>query len=120
MNVAIYGATAKPERYAYKAFTLLREKGHTVFPIHPRINEIEGVSVYRTLAEIPEPVDTLTLYVGPEAQAGAVSDDILAANLRRVVFNPGTENPALQAALEAKGVEALEACTLVLLRTGQF
>ena len=120
MNVAIYGATKKPERYAFKAFTLLREKGHSVFPIHPKIKEIEGIPVYRSLAEIQEPLDTLTLYVGPAAQEGAVEEDILAADLKRVVFNPGTENPGLEKALGEKGVETLEACTLVMLKTGQF
>lgn len=120
MNVAIYGASKKPERYAFKAFSLLRENGHTVFPVHPRIKEIDGVTVYRSLKEIPEPLDTLSLYIGPAAQEGEVAGDILAADLRRVIFNPGTENPELEKSLLNKGVETLEACTLVMLKTRQF
>lgn len=119
MNVALYGATKKPHRYAYQAFNMLREYGHTVFPIHPVIKEIDGVKVYRNLAEIEEPVDTLTLYVGPQRQAD-ILDDILQEPLNRVIFNPGTENPELEEALQQKGVEAIEACTLVMLRTDQW
>jgi uncharacterized protein len=119
MNVALYGATAKPDRYAYMAFSLLREHGHTVFPIHPRLQAVDGVGVYRDLASIEEPLDTLTLYIGPARQA-EVMDDIINAPLKRVVFNPGTENPELKARLEAKGVQTLEACTLVMLKTAMW
>ena len=117
MNVALYGATGKPDRYAYMAFSLLREHGHTVFPIHPRLSVIDGVTVYKSLAEIDAPVHTLTMYIGPSRQEEA-AEDILQAPLTRVVFNPGTENAALQAALEARGVTVVEGCTLVMLKTG--
>ena len=95
-------------------------RGTPYFRSIPRSKRIEGVQVYRSLAEIGEPLDTLTLYIGPAAQAGAVEEDILAADLKRVIFNPGTENPGLEKALEEKGVEPFEACTLVMLKTGQF
>lgn len=119
MNVALYGATKKPHRYAYQAFQLLRESGHTVYPIHPVIKEIDGVRVYRNLAEIDAGIDTLTMYVGPQRQEELL-DDILNTPLKRVVFNPGTENPSLQQKLQERGVAAVEGCTLVMLKTGQW
>lgn len=119
MKVAIYGASSKPERYSYKAFRMLREKGHQVFPIHIRIKEIEGVPVYRSLGDIKEPIHTLTLYMGPAAQE-SIMEDILSHPPQRVVFNPGTENPPFREQLEQAGVQTLEACTLVMLRTNQW
>jgi predicted CoA-binding protein len=119
MNVAILGASNKPERYSHKAVVLLAEKGHTVFPVHPALAEIDGHPVFKRLADIPTPLDTVTMYVGPALSAG-LADEILAAKPRRVIFNPGTENPELEDKLAAGGIEVIQACTLVMLRTGQF
>ena len=119
MNVAILGASNKPERYSYQAVVLLAEKGHAVFPVHPALAEINGHRVYKRLADIPEPVHTITMYVSPSHSTG-MTEAILAANPQRVIFNPGTENPELEDTLSAAGIAVLRACTLVLLRTGQF
>ena len=119
MNVAILGASNKPERYSHKAVVLLAEKGHTVFPVHPALPEMDGHLVFKRLADIPEPVDTVTMYVGPALSAG-MAEEILAAKPRRIIFNPGAENPELEAPLAAAGIEVVRACTLVMLRTGQF
>lgn len=109
----------KPERYSNKAFHLLREYGHTTIPVAPALNELDGVKVVPTLAEINEPIDTLTMYVGPGI-SDKLHDAILKLKPKRVIFNPGSENPALEAKLEAAGIKVEEACTLVLLRTNQF
>ena len=119
MNVAVLGASNKPERYSHQAVVLLAEKGHTVFPIHPALAAIDGHPVFKRLADVPVPLDTVTMYVGPALSAG-MADEILAAKPTRVLFNPGTENPELEAQLAAAGIDIVKACTLVLLRTGQF
>ncbi|MCG3176375.1 MAG: hypothetical protein MOGMAGMI_01324 [Candidatus Omnitrophica bacterium] len=119
MNTAVLGASADPEKYSNKAVRFLLEKGHRVFPVHPKGGEVEGLKVYRTLGEISEPVDTLTLYVSA-AVSTQLQDQILALKPRRVIFNPGAENPALAQAVGQAGIQTLEACTLVLLRTSQF
>ena len=119
MNVAILGASNKPERYSYQAVVLLAEKGHTVFPVHPAMAEIDGHATFKRLADIPSPRHTLTMYVSPAHSTG-MADEIIAANPTRVLFNPGTENPALEEKLSGAGINVLRACTLVLLRTGQF
>ena len=119
MNVAILGASNKPERYSNQAVVLLAQKGHTVFPIHPALPEIDGHRVYKSLADIPVPLHTVTMYVSPAHSTG-IADAIIAAHPARVIFNPGTENAELEEKLAAAGIATVRACTLVMLRTGQF
>jgi predicted CoA-binding protein len=119
MNVAVLGASNKPERYSYQAVRLLMEKGHAAFPVHPAAAEVAGRPVFKRLAEVPAPLDTISVYLGAE-RSSALAEEILAANPRRVILNPGAENPDLARRLAAGGVEVVNACTLVMLRTGQF
>jgi predicted CoA-binding protein len=118
-TVAVIGASPKPERYSNKAIRLLREYGHSVLPVNPVQKEIEGLAVTPSIDALPRNVDTVTMYVSP-----AHSDPLLPALLklkpRRVIFNPGAENPALERELELAGIQVEDACTLVLLRTRQF
>ncbi|RMG37085.1 MAG: CoA-binding protein [Gammaproteobacteria bacterium] len=118
-HVAVLGATPKPARYANQAIRLLLEKGYRVTPVHPRFEEIEGLAVANTLDEVPQPVHTLTLYVGPQRLEPQIPD-LIALRPRRVIFNPGTESRPLQRALDEAGIPWLEGCTLVMLKTGQF
>jgi predicted CoA-binding protein len=119
MNVAILGAQAREEKYAYKAFKLSKSKGHTVYPVNPCLKEIEGEKVYPSLADITDKIDTLTLYVSP-ARSEELTDEILALKPKRIIFNPGAENDALASAAQAQGIKAVYACMLVLLSTNQF
>ncbi len=118
-RVVILGASDKPERYAHQAQQLLVRHGHEVIPIHPRLKEIEGVPVVADLAQVVGPVDTVTMYVGPAISSG-LGEKLIALKPRRVLFNPGSENPPLNTQLQAAGIGVEEACTLVLLHTGQF
>lgn len=118
-TVAVVGASPKPERYSNRAIRLLREHGHAVLPVNPAQAEIEGLPVTRRIEALPRGIDTVTMYVGP-AHSGALLPALVALKPRRVIFNPGAENPALEDGLRAAGIDVEEACTLVLLRTGQF
>jgi predicted CoA-binding protein len=118
-TVVVLGASPKAERYSNKAVRLLLEHGHQVIPVHPVVAEIEQLPVVHALDHIQRPVDTVTVYLSPE-RSGSLEKDIRALKPERVIFNPGTENPELKKALECDGVEVEEACTLVLLNTGQF
>lgn len=118
-RVVVLGASDKPERYAHRAMRMLREHGHEVVLVHPRLVEIEGQPVLNDLSAITEPVDTVTMYVGPDA-SNAIAEKLIALRPRRVIFNPGSENPGLQKRLADSGARVEEACTLVLLSTGQF
>ena len=119
MNVAVIGASDKPDRYSYQAVMLLKEKGHNVFPVHQRIKEIDGIKVFPSIQEVPAAIDTVSMYVAADISSG-LADQILAQKPRRIVFNPGAENSVLESKAKEKGVMCLNACTLVMLRTGQF
>jgi uncharacterized protein len=118
-RVVILGASDKPDRYAYRAFAMLREHGHVPVPVHPSLAEIDGVPVAKDLSSLAGGADTLTLYVNP-AISGPLAAEIVSLRPGRVIFNPGTESPDLQARLREAGIPFEEACTLVLLGTGQF
>jgi predicted CoA-binding protein len=120
-RVAILGASHKPERFAFKAFQLLREYGHTPILVNPHSlqKNIEGFEVFEKLSELKEKIDTLTMYVGP-AISTTLAQEIRAAKPSRVIFNPGSENPELENLLRKDGIEVVEACTLVMLQTQQF
>lgn len=118
-TVVVLGASDNPERYSNKAVHELKTRGHQVIPVNPRLAELEGLPVRAALDEVDQPVDTLSVYLGPAA-SGAQLDAILTLKPGRVIFNPGSENSELMAALQQAGIPVEQACTLVLLRTDQF
>ena len=118
-TVAVLGASNNPDRYSNMAVRRLRGAGHRVIPVNPALETIEDLPVVKSLGDIADPVDTLTLYVGPQRSAPMI-EDILRLAPKRVIFNPGTESPELATALDRANIPHLEACTLVLLQTGQF
>lgn len=113
-KVAILGASDNPERYSNILFKRLLAKGHEVYPVHPTLDTLEGHKVWKDVQSLPPGVEVLSIYMRAD-RSEPLSDAILASGIPRVVFNPGAENPALEARLEAKGAEAMEACSLVLL-----
>jgi uncharacterized protein len=118
-TVAILGASPDPERYSFKAQRVLKEHGHRVIPVSVRAATIDGDAAVKELREIAQRVDTLTVYVRPAISA-RYREQIEGLKPARVIFNPGTENEQLAGELRAAGIATEEACTLVLLRTGQF
>lgn len=117
--VVVLGASNNPGRVSYQAIQRLRNYHHEVIPVNPRGGEIQGLEVLRSLRDIQKPVDTVTMYVGPPRQVSLI-DDIVALRPRRVIFNPGSENPTFYSRLNDAGIDIEEACTLVLLSTRQF
>jgi predicted CoA-binding protein len=118
-NVAVVGASPKEDRYSNKAIKMLDEYNHNPIPVAPRYKTIEGKPVYESVSDIKEPVDTVTMYVGPARQAPVI-DQILELRPKRVIFNPDTENREAADKLKAAGIDVVEACTLVLLKTNQY
>ena len=101
------------------AFKLLKEKGHNVFPVHQRIKQIEGQTVVASIDDISEKIDTVTMYVNAGV-SNTISDNIINKKPKRVIFNPGAENPQMQERLNSAGIRTVNACTLVMLKTSQF
>lgn len=118
-TVAVVGASAKADRYAHRALRMLLSHGFRPIPVSRSGKDILGQKGYASLTGVPDRIDTVTMYVSPERQAPVIRD-ILAIRPRRVIFNPGTENPGAAAILQQHGISTEEACTLVLLSTGQF
>lgn len=118
MKTLVLGASTNEDRYANKAVRMLVENGHEVVAVGRMAGSIGDVTIEKGQPMIAD-VDTVTLYIGPFFQS-EISDYVVKLNPRRVIFNPGTENPEFQQLLESKDIVAEEACTLVLLRTGQF
>lgn len=118
-RVAVLGASPKEERYSFKAMHLLKEHGHKPIPIHPAGHIVDGVPGLKSLSEIDQPVDTLTVYVNSKISNG-LKDEIMKLKPRRVIFNPGAENEELAEVLESAGIEVVMACTLVMLTIGAF
>lgn len=114
----VIGASTNPSRYSFLAIHSLREHGHEVVAVGLKPGTVADVAI-STVQEPFTEIDTVTLYVGPQNQP-VFYDYIERLRPKRVIFNPGTENPAFENKLSAAGILAEEACTLVLLSTGQF
>jgi Predicted CoA-binding protein len=117
-KTVVLGATTNPERYAYLATMRLTQHGHPVALVGIREGEVAGNPILSGTPEIEE-VDTVTLYLGPERQV-AYYDYILSLKPKRIIFNPGTENPELARLAQAQGIETIEGCTLVMLSIGAY
>ena len=114
----VLGASTKSERYAFKAITMLVEKGHSVLAIGQNKGEVAGINI-RTKNIPLKNIDTITLYLNPIRQR-EYYNYILETKPKRVIFNPGTENPEFYQLLKSNNIKVEEACTLVLLITNQY
>lgn len=118
-KVAVLGASPKEERYSHKAVKLLVSQGYDVYPVNPTGVEICGVRSAKSLSEIDESIDVLTMYVNA-SRSRALQEEILSLAPGRIIFNPGAENEELSEKCRKQGIEVEDACTLILLNTGQF
>jgi len=117
-KTVVLGASTNPDRYAYKAVMLLRKHEHEVIAVGLKSGKVADVEIHATQQEIID-TDTVTLYLNPTHQK-EYYEYILKLKPRRLIFNPGTENPELENIATENGILCEEACTLVLLNTGQF
>lgn len=118
-TVAVLGASPRPERVSNEAVRLLTHYGHKVYPVNPNYPEVGGILTVPTLEDLPGPAHTVTLYLRPELLVPHTQALIEAAP-KRVIFNPGTENREVMDLLRAAGIECVQRCTLVMLRTDLF
>jgi predicted CoA-binding protein len=119
-KTVIIGATTNQGRYAYLAARMLTEYNHEIVPVGIKDGAVFGKEIL-DIFERPaiKDVHTVTLYIGPQRQPEHY-DYILSLKPKRIIFNPGTENDEFIKRAEDEGVEALEACTLVMLRSLQY
>lgn len=117
-KTVILGASENPSRYSYLALNRLKAHNHPVVAIGKRAGQVGDTPITTEHAPV-ENVDTITLYLNPANQK-PYYDYILSLKPKRVIFNPGTENMELERLLDSHDIEPVEACTLVLLSTGQY
>ncbi len=114
----VLGASDNPSRYSYLAINRLRKYGHPVVAIGKKRVKVDDVDVDNE----PRPytdVDTVTLYLNPDHQEEYL-DYIISLHPKRIIFNPGAENEKLTELAKKNGIRPMDACTLVLLSTGQY
>lgn len=114
----VFGASLKPERYSNLAIQRLVATGIDTIAYGLREGTVSGVEIKDTLDKISD-IHTVTLYLNPKRQEEYYTK-IIAIHPKRVIFNPGTENPDFYTLLKQNEIEVDIACTLVLLSTGQF
>jgi len=114
----VFGASLKPNRYSNMAVKRLVDNGTVTEAFGLKAGNINGVKIMTKLDNFVN-IDTISLYVGAVHQSNYYKD-ILKMNPRRVIFNPGTENPEFYKLLTNNGIAFEESCTLVLLSTGQY
>lgn len=114
----VLGASDNPARYSYLAIQRLRSHGHPVVGIGRKNTKVADVNIEKEKMPITD-LDTVTLYLNPTHQQ-EYYDYIISLQPKRIIFNPGTENDTLVDLAKEKNIKTLEACTLVLLSTGQY
>ena len=114
----VLGASLNPSRYSHLAINKLVSKGQPTVAIGLRKGEVAGVEIQTEMIDF-EDVNTITLYLNAKRQE-AYYNYILSLKPKRVIFNPGTENPELYKLLKENGIHFENACTLVMLSTSQY
>jgi uncharacterized protein len=114
----VLGASDNPSRYSYLAIKRLRNLGHTVVAVGRKNTKVADVIIETEQLKFDN-IDTVTLYLNPQHQQ-EYYNYILSLNPKRIIFNPGAENDELAALAKQKGIQPLEACTLVMLSTNQY
>ncbi|MDB5211012.1 MAG: hypothetical protein JWQ30_1839 [Sediminibacterium sp.] len=117
-KTVVLGASDNPTRYSFLAVDKLKRFGHDVVAIGKKIGKVGNTDVITDRPEEKD-VDTVTLYLNPQHQK-QYYDYILSLHPKRIIFNPGAENDELYDLAKANGIQPLEACTLVMLNTGQY
>ena len=114
----VLGASDNPQRYSNLAINRLRGYGHPVVAIGQRAAKTGDVDIITEKKPVTD-IDTVTLYLNAGKQK-EYYDYILSLHPKRIIFNPGAENPELSSLAQANGIQPLEACTLVLLSIGKY
>ncbi len=112
-TVAILGASADPSKFGYLSLQAHRANGYEVYPVNPKGGEIEGLTVYTSLAEVPvEKLDRISVYL-PPAVGIQVLDEIAAKGTGELWLNPGSDTPEVVERARGLGLEPIQACSIV-------
>ena len=112
MKIAVIGASNNREKFGNKCVRAYLMKGHEVFPVNPKEERIEGLKAYKSVPDIPEKIDVVSLYLPPEIGM-RVADDIIKKKAPKIFLNPGTESDALIEKLKKHGIDVQARCSIV-------
>lgn len=112
-TIAVVGASADRSKFGNKCVRAFRSAGWTVYPVHPTETKVEGLDVYRSVADVPEPkLDVVSVYLNP--RVGLTTLPTLAGKeIGEVWFNPGAESPDVLAKAKEMGLNAIAGCSVV-------
>jgi hypothetical protein len=115
----VIGASTNPDRYSNRAIHALTNAGHEVFAIATKKGNVANIDFYVNERPVLKDLDTISLYINPTIQKD-YQEYLISLKPKRIIFNPGTENPDLYPILKSNGIIVEEACTLVLLSLRQY
>ena len=110
--VAVIGASSDRAKFGNKAVRAFTRQGYTVLPIHPREDEVEGWKAYRSVLDVPGPIDMATIYLPPALGVRAI-DEVAKKGIQEVWINPGAESPELIERARALGLRPVVACSIL-------
>ena len=110
--VAVIGASSNRSKFGNRAVRAFVQQGYTVIPINPHAAEVEGLTAYASVLDVPGPIDMATLYVPPEIGVRVI-DEIAEKQIAEVWLNPGSESDALIARARALHIKPIVACSIV-------
>lgn len=117
-STLVVGASLNDQRYSHKAILTLRKNDIPTYALGLKSGIVGDVNIETEWKKFTD-IHTVTIYMNPKRQEEVI-EPILALSPKRIIFNPGTENLKFQELALAQNIEVLEACTLVMLNTGQY
>jgi uncharacterized protein len=111
-RVAVIGASSDRRKFGNKAVRAFLRQGYDVVPINLHETQIEGLRTYRSVLDVPGPIDMATVYLPPDVGLQVI-EEIAQKGIVEVWLNPGAESPAIIARAHALGLEPIEACSIV-------
>ncbi len=110
--VAVIGASTNRQKFGNRAVRAYRDQGYTVIPINPHEAEVEGLTAYASVLDVPGPIDMASMYLQP-----AIGEQVIAEIARKgipeVWINPGAESDELIARARALGIQPIVACSIM-------
>jgi len=111
-TVAVVGASNHREKFGNKALRAFRDEGYTVVPINPHEAEVEGIAAYRSVLDVPGPIDMATVYVQPEV-AYRLLDEFERKQIAEIWVNPGAESDELLVEARRRKLNVIAACSII-------
>ena len=112
---AVVGASENPEKFGYKIYNRLKDRGYKVYPVNPNYETINGDKCYKDLSALPEKPEVIDMVVAPRHGMSTI-EEAAKLGVRNIWLQPGTYNEELMSLINEKGLDAVQACVLVALR----